>query len=352
MHYNPLGRSGLLVSDLCLGTMIFGEDSGRSTPADEAERMIHRFLDAGGTHVDTANVYADGRSEEIVGRAIADRRADVVLATKVRFPRGEGPNQSGLSRQHILEEVHNSLRRLKTDYLDLLYMHCWDPLTPIEESLRAFDDLVRAGKVRYIGVSNFKAWQLMKALALSDAHDGARFVAGQYQYSLIKRDIEYEFADLCLEEGVGLTPWSPLGGGFLSGKYSPDDRPTDPHSDGRIAMMGEEAEEAWHRRNTARNWDILDAVDAVAAERGATHAQIALAWLRAQDTVSSVILGARTLAQLDENLGAAEIQLSEEEHERLDTASALPELYPYRFIADYGARDVAPFGLRSSAEPG
>lgn len=341
MNVNTLGRSGLVVSDLCLGTMIFGEDSGRSTPADEATRIIHRYLDAGGNHIDTANVYADGRSEEIVGAAIEDRRSDVVLATKVRFPRGEGANEQGLSRQHIMQEVHASLRRLQTDWIDLLYMHCWDPVTPLSESLRAVDDLVRDGKVRYVGVSNFKAWQLMKALGLCDANGWARFVAGQYQYSLIKRDIEYEFTDLCATEGVGLTPWSPLGGGFLSGKYDPDERPTDPEEEGRIAMMGDEAEEAWHRRNTERNWRILEAVDAIASARGATHAQIALAWLRAQDVVSSVILGVRTLEQLEENLGAAAIDLTADELDRLDAASALPELYPYRFIEDYGARDVS-----------
>jgi aryl-alcohol dehydrogenase-like predicted oxidoreductase len=337
MQYNTLGRTGLLVSDLCLGTMIFGEDSDRSTPAHEAKRLIHRFLRAGGNHIDTANVYADGRSEKIVGEAVADQREDVVLATKVRFPRGEQPNDQGLSRHHILREVDKSLRRLDTDYVDLLYMHCWDPLTPIEESLRAFDDLVTQGKVRYIGVSNFKAWQVMKALGISDAHDWVRFAAGQYQYSLVKRDVEYEFTDLFAEEGIGLTPWSPLAGGFLSGKYDPDDRPTDA-DEGRIAVMGEEAEEAWHRRNTERNWDILEAVDAVARERGATHAQIALAWLRAQDVVDSVILGARTMEQLDENLEAATIDLTDEEQSRLDDASQPRELYPYRFIEDYGER--------------
>jgi aryl-alcohol dehydrogenase-like predicted oxidoreductase len=343
MDMNPLGNSGLVVSDLCLGTMIFGEDSDRSTPPDAAKNIIHRYLDAGGNHVDTANVYADGRSEEIVGEALSDRRTEVVLATKVRFPRGDGANEQGLSRQHIMQEVHASLRRLDTDWIDLLYMHCWDPVTPLAESLRAFDDLVRQGKVRYIGVSNFKAWHLMKALGLSDANGWARFVAGQYQYSLVKRDIEYEFLDLCQNEGVGLTPWSPLGGGFLTGKYSPDDRPSDP-SEGRIAVMGDEAEEAWHRRNTERNWDILEAVDSIARARDATQAQIALAWLRDREAVSSIILGVRTMAQLEENLGAATIELTDAERNQLDEASALPERYPYRFIEDYGARDVMAFG--------
>src|SRR3990172_11870706 len=193
MEYKRLGLSGLLVSELCLGTMIFGEDSSRSTPPDEAEQIIASYLEAGGNHIDTANVYASGRAEEIVGRALRGKRGQAVLATKVRFAMGSGPNDQGLSRYHIFRSVEDSLRRLKTDSIDLLYMHCWDPLTPLEESLRAFDDLVSSGKVSYIGVSNFKAWQLMKALAISDAHGWARFIAAQYQYSLVVRDIEQGF---------------------------------------------------------------------------------------------------------------------------------------------------------------
>lgn len=273
-----------------------------------------------------------------MGRAIKDRRDQVVLATKVRFPTGEGRNDAGLSRRHIMEAVHASLRRLDTPYIDLYYMHAWDPLTPIEESLRAFDDLVSAGKVRYIGVSNVKAWQLMKALAVSDAHGWSRFVAGQYQYSLVKRDIEYEYSDLCLGEGVGLTTWGPLGGGFLSGKYRSGARP----AAGRIAAMGEGYEESWERRNTERNWQIIDAVRAMAQNRGATHPQIALAWLRAQPAVASVIMGVRTMDQLEDNLGAADIELTAEELAELDRASALPEVYPYAMIEQYAMRTANP----------
>jgi aryl-alcohol dehydrogenase-like predicted oxidoreductase len=253
MRYRPLGQSGLMVSELCLGTMVFGEESSRGTSAYDAERIIARFIDAGGNHIDTANVYADGGSEQIVGEALKGKRKDVVLATKVRFAMGEGPNDEGLSRLHIIKSVEDSLRRLDTDYIDLLYMHCWDPITPLEESLRTFDYLVRAGKVRYIGVSNFKAWQLMKALSLSDTHGWARFVAAQYQYSLVVRDIELEFTDLCLSEGVGITPWGPLGGGFLSGKYKKDERP-ELEEDGRLAMMEDDSEEAWDKRSTKKNW--------------------------------------------------------------------------------------------------
>ncbi len=338
MEYRKLGRSGLLVSDIALGTMIFGEKSERSTPADEAEYMIHRFLDAGGNHIDTADVYADGRSEEIIGQAIKDRRDQVVLATKVRFPMGEGPNDQGLSRYHIQHGVEDSLRRLDTETIDLLYMHCWDPLTPIEESLHAFDDLVSAGKVRYIGVSNFKAWQLMKALGVSAANGWAHFVAAQYQYSLVTRDLEREFSDLCLSEGVGITPWGPLGGGFLTGKYQRDKRPKEA-SEGRIAVMTEDTEEAWHRRDIERNWDILDAMNEIReAHAGATFSQIAVAWLLAQPAVASVIVGARTREQLADNLGASELRLSVDEVARLDQVSALEPGYPYRFIASYGQR--------------
>jgi aryl-alcohol dehydrogenase-like predicted oxidoreductase len=338
MKFKQLGRSGLLVSDLSLGTMIFGEQSERGTEAAEAERMIHHYLDAGGNSLDTADVYAGGRSEEIVGQAIKGKRDQIVVATKVRFASGEEINDQGLSRRHILHAVHTSLRRLQTDYIDLYYMHGWDSLTPLEESLRTFDDLVTAGKVRYIGVSNFKAWQVMKALALSESNGWVRFVAGQYQYSLVTREIEYEFNDLCPSEGVGMMPWGPLGGGILSGKYHRNQPPQSP-TEGRIATTRAEHEEAWQRRNTERNWQIVDAVRQIADERGATSSQIALAWLRARPMVTSVILGARSLSQLEENIRAAGIELTAEERTGLDRSSALPDLYPYRLI-EQGRRTV------------
>ena len=331
MNYQRLGRSGLLVSSLCLGTMIFGEESERGTPPAEAERIISRFLDAGGNFLDTADVYADGRSEEIVGQAIKGKRDQVVVATKVRFSPQKGPNDSGLSRQHILSSIDASLHRLQTDYIDVYYMHAWDALTPLEESLRVFDDLVRAGKVRYIGVSNFKAWQVMKALALSDASHWARYVAAQYQYSLVNREIEDELCDLCPSEGIGITAWGPLGGGFLSGKYQRNKRPQ-VATEGRIATTGGDTEEAWERRNTERNWVVLETVQDIAQAHGATIAQIGLAWLRTQPIVSSVILGIRTLSQLEENLPAATLELTAEERSRLDRASTPPERYPYRLI--------------------
>ena len=338
MEYKRLGLSGLLVSELCLGTMIFGEDSSRSTPPDEAEQIIASYLEAGGNHIDTANVYASGRAEEIVGRALRGKRGQAVLATKVRFAMGSGPNDQGLSRYHIFRSVEDSLRRLKTDSIDLLYMHCWDPLTPLEESLRAFDDLVSSGKVRYIGVSNFKAWQLMKALGISDAHGWARFISVQYQYSLVVRDIEREFLDLCESESVGIVPWGPLGGGFLSGKYRPVQRPQHA-ANGRLATTPDHDEEAWIRRSNEKNWRIMEVVETViSGHPGATPSQVALAWLLARPAVDSVVLGVRTMEQLLDNLGAADLQLSPDEMARLDAVSALEDSYPYRFIELYGAR--------------
>jgi aryl-alcohol dehydrogenase-like predicted oxidoreductase len=339
MRYKALGNSGLIVSELCLGTMIFGEDSKRTTSPDQAEKIIHHYLDMGGNHIDTANVYANGCSEEIVGKAIQDRRDQVILATKVRFAMGDGPNDQGLSRHHILHSVEDSLRRLKTDHIDLLYMHCWDPLTPIEESLHVFNDLVTQGKARYIGVSNFKAWQLMKALALSDTNGWARFIAAQYQYSLVVRDIEDEFVDLCLSEGVGITPWGPLGGGFLSGKYRADQRPKNPE-EGRLSTTPDQDEEAWSRRATDQNWQIIEAIKQVISDHpSATYSQVALAWLLAQPAVDSIVLGVRTLEQLQDNLGAADLQLTEAQLDNLDKVSLTAKGYPYRFLELYGSRN-------------
>ncbi|MFP4324297.1 MAG: aldo/keto reductase [Anaerolineales bacterium] len=334
MNNKRLGNSGLYVSDLALGAMLFGEASARSTPETDAIRMMHAYIDHGGNHIDTANVYADGCSEEIIAKALTDgRRQKVTLATKVRF--GTAPETAlgaGLSRRVIMEQVESSLRRLNTDVIDLYYMHGWDPHTPLQESLRAFDDLVQAGKVRYIGVSNFKAWQVMAALGLSDANGWARFITGQYQYSLVVRDIEYEYRSLFEGQGIGCMAWGPLGGGFLTGKYQRHQPPTE----GRIADVAEDVEEAWERRATERNWRIIAAVEQIAAERGATVPQVALAWLRAQSFVSSVIIGARTLAQFQDNIAAAQMNLTLEELNILNEVSALPDLYLYRMMAAYG----------------
>ena len=333
MKYNPLGHSGLIVSELCLGTMIFGDDT-RGADEPTATRMIHQFLDAGGNFIDTADVYVRGYSEEITGQALKSQRDRVVLATKVRGRMSDDPNDVGLSRRHVIAGCEVSLRRLGTDYVDLLYAHMWDPLTPIEETLRAFDDLVTAGKVRYVGVSNFKAWEVMKSLGVSDSHGWARFIAAQYQYSLVVRDIEREFVSLFEAEGLGLVPWGPLGGGFLSGKYRRGERPTE----GRIATTPDHTEEAWQRRATERNWAILDTVGEIAEARGKSYPQVALAWLRAQPTVVAPIVGARTPEQLADNLGAIGWELTAEELDRLDAVSVIEEGYPYRMIREYGKR--------------
>jgi aryl-alcohol dehydrogenase-like predicted oxidoreductase len=336
MKYRRLGNSGLLVSELALGTMIFGEQSDRSTPASEAQKMINYYLEAGGNHFDLADVYAGGRAEEIVGATVQKVREKIVLTSKVRWPTGSGPNDCGLSRYHIQQNLEASLRRLKTETIDVLYMHGWDAMTPLEESLRTFNDFVSSGKVRYIAVSNFKAWQLMKALGVSDRNGWVRFIAAQYQYSLVVRDIENEFIDLCQVEGLGLIPWGPLGGGFLTGKYKPGEKPNSA-IDGRLAVTLDAWEESWVRRSTEHNWGIMQAVNQIVqAHPGSTHSQVAIAWLLTRPTVASVIIGARTLGQLTENLKASDLLLSEEEITNLDNVSAITMAYPYRSVITSG----------------
>ncbi len=325
MEYRRLGETGLMVSELCLGCMTFG----READEEDSKKLVARFLEAGGNFIDTADVYTRGVSEEITGRAIKSVRDDVVLATKVRFPMGEGPNDVGLSRKHINQGCEDSLRRLGTDYIDLYQVHCWDAATPLEETLDALADLVRAGKVRYIGVSNFTAWQLVKSVGLSDALGLERFVCLQPQYSLIERNVEYEILPACLEEGLGVIPWSPLGGGFLSGKYRRDARPPE---DSRIAGAEEEQEEHWDRRATERNWNVLDVVGEISESTGKSYAQISLNWLLRQPAVTAPIIGARTLEQLDDNLGAAGWELDGDQVRRLSEAGALEDTYPHRFI--------------------
>ena len=314
-----------MVSELCLGCMTFG----READGEVSRELVAGFLEAGGNFIDTADVYTEGVSEEITGRAIKSVREDVVLATKVRFPMGEGPNDVGLSRKHVTRGCEDSLRRLGTDYIDLYQVHCWDGATPLEETLSALTDLVHAGKVRYIGVSNFTAWQLMKSVGLSDGLGLERFVCLQPQYSLIERNVEYEILPACLEEGLGVIPWSPLGGGFLSGKYRRDQRPP---QDSRIAGAKEEQEEHWDRRATERNWDVLEVVGEISEATGKSYAQISLNWLLRQPAVTAPIIGARTPEQLEDNLGAAGWELDGEQVRRLSEAGALEDTYPYRFI--------------------
>src|SRR5215204_1953900 len=306
MQYARLGNTGLMVSELCLGCMTFGQEADEET----SRAIAARFLEAGGNFVDTADVYSNGVSEEITGRALEGVRDDVVLATKVRFPMGEGPNDVGLSRKHIMQGCEDSLRRLGTDYIDLYQVHCWDVATPLEETLSALSDLVRSGKVRYIGVSNFTGWQLMRSLDTSEAHGFERFVCLQPQYSLVERNIEREVLPACREEGLGVIPWSPLGGGFLLGKYR---RGEEPPEDSCIAGASDGMEEAWTRRAVGRNWRTLDVIDEISSETGKSYAQIALNWLLRQEGVTAPIIGARRMEQLEDNLGSAGWELSEEQ---------------------------------------
>ena len=333
MQRRRLGPTVTLVGVWALGTMTFGAE----TDEDDAHRMLDRFVDAGGDLLDCADVYAGGRSEEIVGRWLADRgaRDRVVLATKGRFPMGDGPNDAGASRVHLTRALEASLRRLGTDHVDLYQVHCWDPLTPIEETLATLDDMVRAGKVRHVGVSNYTGWQLQRAV-LEARHRGLAPIATfQPQWNLLARELEWELVPLCVDEGIGILPWGPLGGGWLTGKYRRDERPTG------ATRLGEDPErgvEAYDRRNTERTWAVLDVVTAIADDHAVSPGQVALRWLAEQPAVASVILGARTLDQLDDNLGAESLGLSVDELARLDEVSrpVLPD-YPYATIADMTA---------------
>jgi len=325
MKLRRLGRTGLKVSNLCLGAMTFGNAQwGCDEPT--AGRIVARFLDAGGNFIDTADVYSNGVSEEITGRALRSRRQQIVLATKVAGPMGAGPNDLGVSRKHILDAVDASLRRLGTDYIDLYQVHAYDPTTPLDETLRALDACVRAGKVRYLGCSNYSAWQLMKATALARELGTSRFDSLQPQYSLVCRTIEREHIPLCQEEGIGVIPWSPLGGGLLTGKIRK----------GAAAPAGSRAAvdaSMRERFSSERNLAIAETLAGVAATLGKTSSQVALAWLIGQPGVSAPIFGARTLEQLEDNLGAADLVLPEEARKRLDEASALELVYPYDFHA-------------------
>jgi len=303
---------------------------GREIDEDASRLMVDRFIDAGGNFIDTANVYSHGVSEEITGRAVRKCRDNVVLATKARMPMGEGPNDVGVSRKHLLLQCEASLRRLDTDYIDLYQVHCWDDATPLEETLSTLTDLVRQGKVRYIGVSNFTGWQIVKAAEVSRLRGYERFISLQPQYSMVERHIEWEVVPACLEEGLGIIPWGPLGQGWLTGKYKKGETPPE---DTRIGGATDDMEEAWSKRATERNWAIVEELGTVAEECERSYAQVALNWLLRRPGVSSPIIGATKLEQLDDNLGATGWELDEAQVERLDKVSALPQTYPYHFIA-------------------
>lgn len=341
MEYRTLGRSGLRVSAMTMGTMTFGGgahfDKVGNSGLDEARRQIDLCLDAGVNLFDTANVYSSGRSEEILGAALGARRADVLIASKVRFTMGPGPNDVGLSRYHIQREVEASLRRLGTDVIDILYLHEWDGLTPLEETLSALDTLVAQGKVRYVGASNYSAWHLMKGLAISEARGWPRFVTQQIHYSLEAREAEYELVPIAVSEGVGILVWSPLAGGLLSGKYGPDTP-----SARQVAGWTEPP-----IRDEPRLWRIVEALRAIGAERGVSAARIALAWLLGRPGVTSLVIGGRTEEQFRDSLGAVEIALTAEERTRLDTTSAPPVIYPYWHQNQTAASRFGPADFRA-----
>ncbi len=340
MRYRTLGHSGCAVSSLALGTMTFGAESDETESYD----VLDRFVDSGGTLVDTADVYTAGASEEIVGRWLKDRPADiterVVLATKGRFPMSNEPNGCGLSRRHLVRALDASLARLGVDGVDLYQVHGFDPWTPLEETLRTLDDCIRAGKIGYYGLSNFTGWQLTKAVHLARALGLAEPVTLQPQYSLIVREIEWEVIPAAQDAGMGLLPWSPLGGGWLSGKYRRDQRP-DPQT--RLGADPERGMEAWERRGNDRTWRIIDAVQKVADDRGVSMAEVALSWVTDRPAVTSTILGARTVEQLDANLRADDLRLSEPETAALDEASDLGATdYPYGSMGiEQRSRDLA-----------
>ncbi|MDR1935341.1 MAG: aldo/keto reductase [Candidatus Accumulibacter sp.] len=327
MEYRQLGRSGLMVSTITLGTMTIG-GKGKfarvgELGVDETRRIIDMCVDAGVNLIDTADVYSGGASEEIVGAALGgQRKAGVLLATKARFAMGDGPNDRGLSRHYLIRACEASLRRLNTDVIDLYQLHEWDGLTPLEETLEALDLLVRQGKIRYVGCSNFSGWHLMKALGVSERERLPRFVSEQIHYTLEAREAEYELAPIALDQGLGILVWSPLAGGLLSGKHRRDLTP-----EGTRHLAG------WKEpliRDHERLWNIVDALVEVAAEHdGVSVAQVALAWLIGRSAVTSVIIGGRNEEQLRDNLGAATLTLTAAQRARLDQVSLPPLIYPY-----------------------
>ncbi|MFP2904293.1 aldo/keto reductase [Pyxidicoccus sp. 3LFB2] len=335
MNYRQLGRTGLYVSELCFGAMTFGGEGfwkvvGTQGQA-EADKLVGRSLDAGINFFDTANVYSNGASEELLGKALGAKRSNVVLATKVRGRMGPGPNELGLSRGHIMDSVHASLKRLGTDYIDLYQIHGYDAVTPMDETLRAMDDLVRQGKVRYLGASNLAAWQLMKALGISENKGLSRFESLQAYYTIAGRDLERELVPLMKDQHLGLMVWSPLAGGFLSGKYRREQQ--GPQGSRR-------AEFDFPPVNKDRAYDVIDVMDGVAKEHGVSVARVALAWLLHQSHVTTIIIGAKTEQQLEDNLAATTLKLTSEQLAKLDAVSTLPPEYPQWMLERQGGDRV------------
>lgn len=327
MEYRLLGRSGLKVSVLTLGTMTMGGKGNFAKVGNveltEAKRQIDMVIDAGVNLIDTADVYSTGGSEEIIGEALGGKRpGGVLIASKARFKMGPGPNDRGLSRHHLIRACEVSLKRLRTDVIDLYQVHEWDGQTPLEETLGALETLIEQGKIRYVGCSNYSGWHIMKALAVSESRHLPRFVSQQIHYTLEARDAEYELIPISLDQGLGVLVWSPLAGGLLSGK----------HRRNQKAPAGTRQFAGWDEppiRDETRLWNIVDVLVEIAAARGVSAAQVALAWLLGRDAVTSIVIGGRTEAQIKDNLESADLKLSAEERTRLDEVSAPPLLYPY-----------------------
>lgn len=343
MKYNRLGRTGLLVSELCMGTMTFGESEGMwsvmgGLQQDTVNGLVRQALDAGINFIDTANVYSEGRSEEVTGKALKDlgiARSEVVIATKALGPMGEGVNQRGASRYHLMDQIDASLARMGLDHVDLYQIHGWDPLTPVEETLRALDDIVRSGRARYIGVSNWAAWQIAKALGICERLSLHRFASLQAYYSIAGRDLEHEIAPMLESEGLGLMVWSPLAGGFLSGKYTRSGE----------ADIGRRTSFDFPPVDKERAFDVIETMQAMAADKGCSVPQIALAWLLAKPAVTSVIVGAKRPEQLADNLGASDLELTADEMATLDSAMPRSPIYPGWMIERQG-------GYRQGAKAG
>jgi aryl-alcohol dehydrogenase-like predicted oxidoreductase len=342
MEYRALGKSGLRISVLTMGTMTFGGRGGfaqvGSTGVDQARRQVDMCLDAGVNLIDTADVYSGGLAEEIVGEVLRGRRDRVLLATKVRMPMGDGPNDAGLSLHHVISGCEASLRRLGTDHIDLYQVHEWDGQTPLEETLEALDLLVKSGKVRYIGASNYAAWQLMKALGTADRLGLTRFVSQQIYYSLQAREAEYELIPLTVDQGLGVLVWSPLAGGLLSGKYRRDQQA--PAGSRQLTDWGEPPV-----YDQERLYDTIEVLVKVAEQHGVSAAQVALAYTLAKPAVTSVIIGARTDEQLADNLAAASLTLTDDERAQLDKVSAPPLIYPFWHQAKTARDRLSPADL-------
>jgi aryl-alcohol dehydrogenase-like predicted oxidoreductase len=326
MEYRTLGRTGLKVSAITMGTFTFGGEGAfgmaGSQGVAEARRLVDLCIDHGVNLFDTANMYSTGRSEEILGEVLEGRYDDILVTSKARMRIGQGPNDEGVSRWHLIRECERSLKRLRTDHIDIYYMHEWDGITPVEEKMAALDTLVSQGKVRYVGCSNYSGWHVMKSLAAADRRGAARFVTQQIHYTLEAREAEYELLPLSVDQGLGVLVWSPLAAGLLTGK----------HRRGLPAPEGSRQAKGWNEppvRDMERLWNIVDSLVEVAEARGATSAQVALAWLLTRPAVTSLVVGGRTEAQFVENFGAVDVKLTEEDLKRLNDVSRLPLIYPY-----------------------